>query len=88
MCLRIGTFQLNVGSLGFGAQESWKEESKWSLVLGLTLSYPQLLKKTSGQECTWKIILFPTCTNYSPGPTSALLLEGPGESAKDLVSIK
>ena len=51
MLLRIGTLRLNVGSLGPCAQESQREESRWSLVLGLTLSYTQLLEKEiSGQK--------------------------------------
>lgn len=51
MLLRIGTLRLNVGSLGPCAQESQREKSRWSLVLGLTLSYTQLLEKEiSGQK--------------------------------------
>lgn len=51
MLLKIGTLRLNVGSLGLCAQESQREECRWSLVLSLTLSYTQLLEKEiSGQK--------------------------------------
>ena len=51
MPLKIGTLRLNVRSLGLCAQESQREECRWSLALSLTLSYTQLLEKEiSGQE--------------------------------------
>lgn len=42
MLLRMRILGINLGFWGLWAQESWSEERKWSLVLGLTLSYPQL----------------------------------------------
>ena len=45
MLLRIGTLRLNVGSLELCAKESRRGEGRWSRVLHLTLSYPQLLEK-------------------------------------------
>lgn len=51
MPLKIGTLRLNAQSLGLCAQESQREECRWSLALSLTLSYTQLLEKEiSGQE--------------------------------------